>query len=221
MTKVRFGLFGAGGSGREVMPYAKASLSQTLGVPMDEVQVFFVETWQPSQSQVNGYPLISMEEFFSLDGSRYFNVAVGDGRIREKIVKQVGGLATAVSVHAQQSIFLDRNVIAEGAVFCPHTLVTSNVTIGKFFQANYFSSIAHDCVIGDYVTFGPGARCNGRVHIHDYAYVGSNAVIKQGTGVKPLRIGVGAIVGMGSVVTKDVPDGMTVVGNPAKELIRA
>lgn len=220
MIKARFGLFGAGGSGREVMPYSKSSVAQTLGLEIDEVEVFFIETWQPDHSQVNGYPLISIGDFLSLDGPRYFNVALGDGRMRERIVNQVGGLATAASIYAQQSTFLDRNIIAEGAVFCPHTLVTSNVTIGKFFQANYFSSIAHDCVIGDYVTFGPGVRCNGRVHIHDYAYVGSNAVIKQGTSAKPLRIGVGAIVGMGAVVTKDVPDGMTVVGNPAKQLIR-
>ena len=38
-------------------------------------------------------------------------------------------------------------------------------------------------------------------------------MIRQG-----LTIGAGAVVGMGAVVTKDVPDGVTVVGNPARIL---
>ncbi|MCU0189324.1 hypothetical protein N8H42_29090, partial [Citrobacter freundii] len=44
------------------------------------------------------------------------------------------------------------------------------------------------------------------------------AIIKQGTPDKPLVIGKGAIVGMGAVVTKSVPAGVTVVGNPARIL---
>jgi acetyltransferase-like isoleucine patch superfamily enzyme len=54
------------------------------------------------------------------------------------------------------------------------------------------------------------------VHIEDYAYIGTGAVLKQGTEDKPLIIGKGAVVGMGAVVTKDVAPGAVVVGNPAR-----
>ena len=221
MIKVQFGLFGAGGFGREVMPYARVSVAQTLGLVSDEVAVFFVETWRPDRTEVNGYPIISIEEFSRLDGPRYFNVAIGDGRAREAISKQVGEMAKVLPVRAPQSIFLDNNLTGEGSIFCPNTMLTSNVTIGRFFQGNIYSYVAHDCVIGDFVTFAPGVRCNGRVHIGDYAYIGTNAIIREGTADKPLKIGVGAVIGMGAVVTKDVPDGMIVVGNPARELVRA
>jgi sugar O-acyltransferase (sialic acid O-acetyltransferase NeuD family) len=220
VEKVIFGLFGAGGFGREVMPYVKASVARTLDMPLDGIEVFFVETWEPAQSQINGYPLISMEKFFQIEGDRYFNVAVGDGSVRETIATQVGASAKVMAVHAPQAIFLDNNRIAEGSVFCPNTMVTSNATIGRFFQANIYSYVAHDCVIGDFVTFAPGVRCNGRVHIDDYAYIGTNAILKEGTPDKPLRIGAGAIVGMGAVVTKDVPAGVAVIGNPAREMVR-
>lgn len=216
MTKVSFGLFGAGGLGREVMPYVKSSVAQTLGLALNAVDVYFVETDEPEKSSVNGAPLVSLDRFLQLDSPRYFNIAVGDGRARERIAGSVGSSAMVLSIQGPQTIFLESNSIAAGAIFCPNSMVTSNAVIGRFFQANIYSYVAHDCVIGDYVTFAPGVRCNGWVEIHDYAYIGTNAILKNGNSDKPLRIGKGAIVGMGAVVTKDVPDGVTVIGNPAR-----
>lgn len=216
MADIQFGLLGAGGFGREVMPYVKQSVSKTLGVSECEIEVYFVETWRPNLSEVNGYPLISLDSFLALKGDKYYNVAVGDGRARNAISCRMNEFAQILSIAAPQAIVLDRNIVKPGAILCPNSMITSNATIGAFFHANIYSYVAHDCVIGDFVTFAPGVRCNGRVHIGDYAYIGTNAVIREGTSDRPIRIGVGAIVGMGAIVTKDVPDGVTVVGNPAR-----
>jgi sugar O-acyltransferase (sialic acid O-acetyltransferase NeuD family) len=202
------------------MPYAKLSVSKTLNVSPEDIDAYFVETWNPVERSVNGCPLISLSEFLGLEGSLFFNVAIGSGLVREAIVRQVGSAADAISIHGPQTIFLNRNSIGIGAVFCPNSMVTSNATIGRFFHANIYSYVAHDCVIGDFVTFAPGVRCNGRVHIDDFATIGTNAIIREGTPDKPLHIGKGAVVGMGAVVTRDVPDGATVVGNPARPLRR-
>lgn len=218
MKKIRVGLLGAGGLGREVMPYLASSVAKTLSTTLEEIEVYFVETREPKEKAINGYPLIALEAFLSKPGQKYFNVAVGDGRARAAMVLQVAGRAMPIAIHAPQTLFLDQNVIGEGSVFCPNTMVTSNATIGRFFQANIYSYVAHDCVIGDFVTFAPGVRCNGRTHIGDFAYIGANAVLREGTTSKPLRIGAGAVVGMGAVVTKDVPEGVTVIGNPARPM---
>ena len=58
------------------------------------------------------------------------------------------------------------------------------------------------------------------MHIHDHAYIGTGAIIKQGTPDKPVVIGAGAIVGMGAVVTRDGAPHTTVIGNPAKAMVR-
>jgi acetyltransferase-like isoleucine patch superfamily enzyme len=71
-------------------------------------------------------------------------------------------------------------------------------------------------VIGDYVTFAPRVSCNGNVHVGNHAYIGTGAMIIQGTHESPLTIGEGAIVGMGSVVTKPVEPYTLVAGSPAR-----
>ena len=75
-----------------------------------------------------------------------------------------------------------------------------------------------DEVVGDYVTLAPRVSLNGNVVVEDHVYVGTGAVIRQGTPDKPLVLGRGCIIGMGAVVTKDVAPGVTVVGNPARPL---
>lgn len=220
MRKTVVGLIGAGGMGREVMPYTRKSAASTLGIPEAAIDLFFVETANPTLSSTNGYPLISLEHFLSLKSDKYFNVAIGNGQIRKSIVDTIAGRAIPLEIRSPDVLIMEANEIGVGAVMCPRSMITSNAKIGDFFQCNYYSHVAHDCVIGDYVTFGPGVRCNGRVQIGDFAYIGSNVVIREGTLESPLRIGRGAIVGMGAVVTKDVPDDTKVVGNPARLLAK-
>ncbi len=218
MERITFGLLGAGGFGREVMPFVRSSVAKTLLIPESYIDVYFVETWQPKERTVNDYTVISLDEFIKISGKKYFNVAVGNGEDRAAIVTRVNSNAESLTLFSPQTIILDCNNIGAGSIFCPNTMVTSNAKIGKFFQCNIYAYVAHDCIIGDFVTFAPGVRCNGRVHIEDYAYIGTNAVIREGTSDKPLRIGKGSVVGMGAVVTKDVPAGATVVGNPARAM---
>lgn len=151
----------------------------------------------------------------------HFVIAIGAGIARERIDSELtarGAIPLAVAAPTAE-IGLGAT-IGDGSVLSDFTILTGNLKIGRQFQCNIYSYVAHDCVIGDYVTFAPRVCCNGNVHIGNHAYVGTGAVLKQGTPDRPLRIGAGAIVGMGAVVTKDVPDGATVIGNPAKPLER-
>jgi sugar O-acyltransferase (sialic acid O-acetyltransferase NeuD family) len=153
--------------------------------------------------------------------SRYVNVAIANSRVREKLVQRcaIDGVQF-FEARAGNVVQLDDVQLGEGAVLCPFVTLTSNIRIGQHFHANIHSYVEHDCVVGDFVTFAPGVMCNGHVHIEDHVYMGAGAVIKQGLPGAPLVIGRGAVVGMGAVVTRSVPPGVTVVGNPARPLIK-
>lgn len=211
------GLFGCGGAARELMPVLRAQGARD-GISADHI-VFVDRDGRPDA--LNGHQVLSEDDFFAAPGTKLVHIGVGDGHLRHKLMERaISRGAKPLSIISEQAHFLDADQIGEGAAFCAFSLVMPNVRIGVGFQCNTYASVAHDCVIGDYVTFGPGARCNGTVEIGDYAYIGSGAVIRQGQEGRPLRIGKGAVVGMGAVVIRDVPDGVTVVGNPARPIVK-
>ena len=74
--------------------------------------------------------------------------------------------------------------------------------------------------MGDFTTLAPGVHVSGCVHFGKRVYVGTGAVIINGTRDNPLILGDDAVVGAGACVTKSVPPATTVVGVPAKPLIR-
>jgi sugar O-acyltransferase (sialic acid O-acetyltransferase NeuD family) len=174
-----------------------------------------------SQSRtVNGHRVLSYAEFMTQGApSRFVAVAIADGRIRARIHDRLAADGIQpLSVVSASATILDGNTIGDGAILCGYTHITSNATIGRSFHANIYAYVAHDCVIGDFVTLAPGAKINGNVIVRDYAYIGTGAMIRQGRPGEPLVIGEGAIVGMGAVVTRSVPPGLTVAGNPARPL---
>lgn len=215
MTEI-YAVYGASGCGRSLMPVARQQLQrQNINA-----EIYFIDDSLIEEMTVNGHRALNYAAFKNLKADRKsVLIAIANSQIREKIAKKLEQDAIELwTVQADNAVLMDVVEIAAGAALSPFVSVTSNIKIGKCFHANLYSYVEHDCVIGDFVTFAPGVQCNGNIHIHDHAYIGAGAVIKQGTPDQPLIIGRGAVVGMGAVVTKSVPPGVTVIGNPARIL---
>ena len=210
------GIYGASGFGKEVMPLVRQHYSQ-----LNQDNIVFIDDGGRLE-QLDGYKVLSYQQFMNHTATqKAVTIAIADSQVREKLnAKLVQDNIEIINVIANNALQYDNITMGKGSIICGFVHLTSNIKIGKGFHANIYSYIAHDCVIGNFVTFAPRVSCNGNVHIEDHAYIGTGAVLRQGTPDKPLIIGKGAIVGMGAVVTKDVPAGVTVVGNPARPLIK-
>lgn len=186
-----------------------------LRVQYPQADLIFIDDGQ-AYGRVNGHDVVTWAKFLERRADdKAVSIAVAASRVRQNLAEKCAAAnIPLIEARAASVVQMDEVAIGDGACLSPFVVLTSNIRVGRCFHANLYSYVEHDCVVGDFVTFAPGAKINGNVTIGDHAYIGSGAIIRQG-----LTIGAGAVVGMGAVVTRDVPPGVTVVGNPAKPRI--
>jgi sugar O-acyltransferase (sialic acid O-acetyltransferase NeuD family) len=220
MTDI-YAIYGSGGYAREVMPLLRDYVN--LMGQHNNNEFIFIDDFVSGEEVVNGNSVLSFDNLIEKFSGKNIKccIAIADRKGRERLTQKcIDNAIQMISVKSLNSVVMDEVSIGEGSVLSPFVTVTSNVSIGKSFHANIYSYVGHDCVIGDFVTFAPAVKCNGHVHIKDGVYVGTGAIIHPGTKENPIIIGENSKIGPGSVVTKNVPDNVTVIGNPAQVLTR-
>jgi maltose O-acetyltransferase len=106
----------------------------------------------------------------------------------------------------------------------------SNILLGERVFFNFNCVVLDVCrvVIGDYTLFGPAVQIYTATHpmnaelrreqefarpieIGSDVWVGGGAIVCPG-----VRIGSRSVIGAGSVITRDIPDGVLAAGNPCR-----
>lgn len=106
----------------------------------------------------------------------------------------------------------DRNTIREYVSLNPGTAGGGMVTrVGDHNLLMMYCHIAHDCAVGNRNVIANGATLGGHVVIEDFVIVGGLVGIHQF-----VRIGTGALLGAGSMVSKDVPPYCNATGDRAR-----
>lgn len=112
------------------------------------------------------------------------------------------------------SAFVSRTAqIGHGCVIYPHCFIGLEAKVGNLVFCLAGSTLNHHNTIEDMVFIGSGVTLAGKVYVEEKCYLGQACTVKQW-----IRLGKGSIIGMGSVVTKDVEPGVVMAGNPAKIL---
>lgn len=210
----RFLVLGAGGHGRVVVDLIQACGGRVVGfVDRDRTKV---------GQRVDGIPVALDEE--SLlgrlrtgdlpDGAEALALGIGSNAARAAKLGMLPPSRFPVLVHPMAAVSPSSRM-GPGTVVLATAVVNPSARLGSGVIVNSGAIVEHDCVLGDAVHVSPGAVLAGGVQVGARSWVGAGATVIEG-----VRVGEGAIVGAGAAVVRDVPDGTTVVGVPARPLLR-
>lgn len=141
-------------------------------------------------------------------------VASGEPRRKEDLVRLLSarGFSFVTVLHPTASVASSAR-IGEGVIVNACAVIQPFARIGNHVMIHAGCIVEHNCVVEDFANLAPRATLAGWVR------VGRCATLFTGCSVIPGKsIGEDAVVGAGAVVLNDVPNGKTVVGNPARLL---
>jgi sugar O-acyltransferase (sialic acid O-acetyltransferase NeuD family) len=165
-----------------------------------------------------GYPVLGsladVPEIVRQHNARGFLVAVGDnwsrGTVAAKIKKMAPELPAIVALHPSAQVARSA-CLGPGTAVMAGAVVNSNASVGSFCIINTRASIDHDSHLEDFASIGPGATLAGNVRVGAYS-----AICLQAGVAEKVCIGSHTVVGAGSVVLDDLPDGVLAFGTPAR-----
>ncbi len=202
-------IYGAGGLGRELL-----QVLHDTGIPCVG---FVVDPQFPAPDLVCGVPVHRSITTLAADPAVSFLVALGNPALRARIAaeveQQIGPrFATIIHVRAWTAATVS---VGTGSMIFGFTSVSANAKLGRHVLVNPGTTIAHDCELADFATLGPSCALAGGVIVEEGAELG------VGVCVAPrVRIGRAAVVGAGAVCIRSVLPGTTVVGVPARPIVR-
>lgn len=205
----RLFIYGASGAGKEI--YDMVQRINREKKRYDEV--IFIDDFQ-EEMEFYGTKRIhfsSCEKFMD-GGETEFVIAVGEPSARSLLLDRVlnAGYKLATIID-NSAIVSDMSVIKEGCVVEAGAIISSSVTLERNVYIKYQAVIGHDAHVGENCIICPRATVGGGSNVGQNTFLGLASSMKE-----HVNIGSEAIVGLGSIVFKDVPDGATVVGNPAR-----
>ena len=195
-------IIGASGHGKVVSDIAEACNDTIMGFLDDNPHISGEFNMLGASADAKKY----------CDGEIEFFVAIGNCKIRERIMSSMPEAKWYTAIHPS-AVISPSAAIGEGTCVMPNAVVNSSAKIGKGTIINTCASVDHDCEIGDFVHIACGAHIAGTVVVGNGTWVGIGASVSNN-----LSICGEVKIGAGAVVVKDITEQGTYVGVPARKI---
>jgi sugar O-acyltransferase (sialic acid O-acetyltransferase NeuD family) len=141
-------------------------------------------------------------------------VAIGNATVRLQWLWRIASFGYEIPVVIHPTAWLSPTVqIGVGSVVFAQVAIQAQAVIGSGAILNTGCTVDHDARLADGVHICPGAHLAGEVQVGERSWIGIGASVMQ-----QIRIGADVTVGAGAAVVRDLPDGVTAVGVPARLL---
>ena len=206
------GIYGASGLGREVL-----ELATIINEKQKRWDSYIFIDDGDVPSIVNDVEVFKYDEAKSkFKKQLQIVIGIGEPLIREKLFKRVlsDGIEITTLIHPDVHIPVSA-VIGKGVVIQYGCFISCNTTICDYVYIQPQCNIGHDDVLEEGCMIAGFGNIGGIVQIGKWSYLGLSVAVKQG-----INIGNYAIVGMGAIVTKDIPEETIAMGNPARVIAK-
>jgi len=190
-------LYGAGGHSKVVLEIAEALNKPIAGLIDTNLAIKILLDYPVSADLPEG-------------NDTRIVISIGSNTIRKKVAAELADNQFETLIHPESNLS-KRATIGEGTVIMAGVTINFGASIGKHCIINTNASIDHDCRIEDFVHISPNAALAGEVRVGEGTHIGIGACVIQG-----IHIGKWCTIGAGAVIISDVPNGVTVVGNPGR-----
>jgi sugar O-acyltransferase (sialic acid O-acetyltransferase NeuD family) len=200
--KHRLIIYGGGGHGLVVAEAAAHNGWKIAG---------FVDDNLPAKHHIGCWSVIDKPDDFG-NISAMIIVAIGDNETRAKVVDQLRAAGAILASVVHPSAIISPSAVIEGGVFVgPRAVVNAEAHIGVGAIINSAAIIEHHVTVGAMTHIAPASVLCGGVSIGESCLIGANATV-----LPKVRIGRQVTVGAGSVIPRDLSDGVTAIGNPPR-----
>lgn len=167
-------------------------------------------------SEVGGVPVIGAIELVHVHASALIVLTTGrpDNYVSRPLIAARLGLPDhryATIVHPTATVGVTCSVGA-GSVLLAHVDLTADVAVGRHVAVMPQVVLPHDVRVDDFATLASGVRLGGACHIAEGAYIGAGACLREN-----VTVGARALVGMASLLTRNVPSERLWMGSPATD----
>lgn len=165
--------------------------------------------------KIVGFPVLGNSEFLFSQLNRDVSVFVpiGNNKIRVSLLEKLNkaGFSTPSFIHPKTRIHSSVS-IGKGVYILSATNIMPFTTIADCTMISMGVNIAHHVVIEKGCFFSQGTNIGASINIREQAYFGIGSILMTGVS----NVGKKTMIGAGAVIIKDVPDEVTMVGNPGR-----